>query len=501
MSCGTGLRTRHVTCSWNTGADCDPKAKPDLTVPCYAPDCPTDSDIFGSDWSGSGASSKEVFNEINTIPHVNHVPRFGIGSIRNQPKGKADLNDIVEGDFSHYSHVEKSSENSVADNLLVDDFYYDYNFIKFHEDLSYDFDKDANDVFENLAVKTSTSSPSTEPTPVPSDSTTKITTSENNDELFVEDYFLPVITTSKPSSAGTRLFNKCKASDFDLGSSQDFSTTRNPPPTPGTLHPPQDNHAYDAMPKDFLIPEPLETSDGDDVRNEEEFGEDVPGGDWESSETSEPPLDVFQSQKSTTASPTSTISQSSERLSSTDGFGNSEGLTESTTYNENHEQWLAEKETVTSDSLSQDFAPSPTSSSSAKLYSSMTSAAGTTALPPTDVESHLEPLVTEIPDTTFGTETERSWTFRATATVAQYPSTEPWGTPVPHWTETRILSPVSLNPTFNTPNEQTSQGTNSALTSIPPVPTTLVPPSSSPAYWRKGNWSAVSSQSRIPHIL
>lgn len=493
-----------MTCSWNTGADCDPKAKLDSTTACYAQECPTDSDI---DWSGSGASSKEVFNEINTIPHGIHVPKSAIGLLRNPSKSDNNLNDIVEEDFSHYSHVEKSSENSVADNLPVDDFYYDYNFIKFHEDLSYD---DGNDVFDNLGVKhgdlnvhgdlTSTSSPSTSAdkhatTAVPSTTSKNAEgrdlLDENNEELFAEDYFLPVITTSDPSSAGTRLFNKWKASDFDLGLSQDFSTTRNPPTTPGTSHQPQDNHAYEAMPKDFLT---LVTSDGndrqnqkdktkltEDVSNEEEFGRDVPGSksDWESIETSKPSLDAFWR---TTASP---ASHPSERLSSTDGFANYESFTESTTYSENHEheQWL----TMTSDSLSRDFTPSATSSSSAKLYSSMTSAAGTTALPPTDVESHLGPLVT---DATFGTETERSW-----ATKAQDPTTEPWGTPIPHWTAidnneiktTRIQTPVVLNPIFYTPTEQASQGTSNH-----PFSSLLVPSLSSPAYWRKGNWSAVS---------
>ncbi|KAA0723931.1 A disintegrin and metalloproteinase with thrombospondin motifs 7 [Triplophysa tibetana] len=524
VSCGMGLWTRPVTCSWNTGVDCDPKLKPDSTTSCYAQNCTMDSDIFGSDWSGSGASSKEVFNEINAIPHDNHMLKFGVGSIRSQPKGNVDLNDIVEDDFSHYSHVEKSSENSVADNLLVDDFYYDYNFIKFHEDLSYDFDRDVNDVYENLGVKDgdlkgtdvpvmSTSLPSTitdkhGTTALPSDSTTSKNTEgydllgENNDKLFAEDYFLPVITTSEPSSTGARLFNKWTASDFDLGLSQDLSTTRNPPPAPGTLNQPQDNHSYEAMPNELLTPASLETSDRTgDVRNEDKFGDDVPGdeGDWESSPTFKPPSDLFPSQWSMTDSPTTTTSHTSERISSNDGFTNYAGLTESTAYNENHEQRFAERETATSDSLSEDFTPSPTSSSSAKPYSSMTSTAGTTALPPTDVESHLEPLVTEIPDATFGTETKKM--FRARATVAQYPSTEPWGTPVPHWTQidyneiktTRILTPVVLKPTVYIPNEQTSQGIGSDPFSSPPVPTPLVPSSSYPAYWRKGNWSACST--------
>uniref|UniRef100_A0A8C1PWL0 ADAM metallopeptidase with thrombospondin type 1 motif 7 n=1 Tax=Cyprinus carpio TaxID=7962 RepID=A0A8C1PWL0_CYPCA len=225
VSCAAGFQIRDVTCSWNTGMDCDPKAKPNSTMPCYLQDCPINSDTFGNDWSGSGASSKEVFNEIKVIPHFSPT--------KNQPRGNADLNDIIEDDFSHYSDVEKPSDNSIVKNLQVDDFYYDYNFIRFHEDLSYDFDKDENYMLDNSGIKhgditlkgtdvpITTSSPSTtadqHSTTMHSDSITikgteghepqkKDVLDENNDELFAEDYFLPVITTTEPSSAVTRLF-------------------------------------------------------------------------------------------------------------------------------------------------------------------------------------------------------------------------------------------------------------------------------------------------------
>uniref|UniRef100_A0A8C1UTN5 ADAM metallopeptidase with thrombospondin type 1 motif 7 n=1 Tax=Cyprinus carpio TaxID=7962 RepID=A0A8C1UTN5_CYPCA len=69
VSCGAGSQARDVTCSWNTGVDCDPKAKPNSTMPCYLQDCPINLDTFGNNWSGSGASSKEVFNEIKVIAH------------------------------------------------------------------------------------------------------------------------------------------------------------------------------------------------------------------------------------------------------------------------------------------------------------------------------------------------------------------------------------------------------------------------------------------------
>ncbi|XP_055070874.2 A disintegrin and metalloproteinase with thrombospondin motifs 7 [Misgurnus anguillicaudatus] len=560
VSCGAGVRSRHVECSWNTGAGCDPKAKPNLTTACFIQDCPTNS-TFGNE-VGSGASGREVLNEINTIPHDNHMPKSGIGSTRNQHHGNDDLNNIVEEDFSRYSHVE---------NKHVDDFYYDYNFIRFHEDLSYDLDKDGNDAFDNSGVKhgdvylrgtdvpiTTTSSSSTTAddhrtiTEVPSGSITSSNTEghgtqnlkddlldENNYDPFAEDYFLPVITTTEPSSAGTRLFNNWKESGFDLGITQDVSTTKNPPPTLETFHQPQDNHAfsYETMPKDFLTPGPLEISDGNSnnsdgkrenqkdkttTLDEEEIDEDVPSGesDWESfqnSQTSKPPLDVFRfdtyenrhfdypltpSQWDTTTSPTSNPPELLNSAS-TYGFAEYEGFTESPTNDKGSEQVF-----MTLDSLSQDFTASPISSNSAKLYSSMTSAAGTTALPPTDVESDSEPsrlTATEIPDAAFKTNTEQSWNFRATAPIrttapgAQGPRTQPWGTPVPlpRWTEidnneikiAPFLTPAGVNPMLYTTIEPPSQGTSSDSSSS----SRLVPSSSSPANWRQGNWSACST--------
>uniref|UniRef100_A0A8C1PZL9 ADAM metallopeptidase with thrombospondin type 1 motif 7 n=1 Tax=Cyprinus carpio TaxID=7962 RepID=A0A8C1PZL9_CYPCA len=414
VSCAAGFQIRDVTCSWNTGMDCDPKAKPNSTMPCYLQDCPINSDTFGNDWSGSGASSKEVFNEIKVIPHFSPT--------KNQPRGNADLNDIIEDDFSHYSDVEKPSDNSIVKNLQVDDFYYDYNFIRFHEDLSYDFDKDENYMLDNSGIKhgditlkgtdvpITTSSPSTtadqHSTTMHSDSITikgteghepqkKDVLDENNDELFAEDYFLPVITTTEPSSAVTRLFSKWKENDSDL------SITKKPPST----------------------------------------------------------ADVS-----------------------------------------------------TQNNLSQGYVPSPTSVP-AKRYSSMNSAAGTTALPPTEMESDFEhPLFTpnDILDTTIATETQ-SWYSRAIATPkTNGPRIEPWGTlvPLPRWTEidnneiifARMLRPAGLNPSLSTSTEQPSQGTSSehsVHSSSPPMATGLVmpslSPSASPAHWKKGNWSACST--------
>uniref|UniRef100_A0A3Q0SHJ4 ADAM metallopeptidase with thrombospondin type 1 motif 7 n=1 Tax=Amphilophus citrinellus TaxID=61819 RepID=A0A3Q0SHJ4_AMPCI len=133
LSCGSGVRHRNVTCSRNTGADCDPRKKPLSVTTCYIQDCPQIVDNFGGfDWSGSGWSSKEVLNEINPIPEVKPPPKYG--TTRDQPRTDNDLN-IVEGDFHYHNNIE-NIDHSQDNYVQVDDFYYDYNFINFHEDLS-----------------------------------------------------------------------------------------------------------------------------------------------------------------------------------------------------------------------------------------------------------------------------------------------------------------------------------------------------------------------------
>ncbi|KAK2914267.1 hypothetical protein Q8A67_002666 [Cirrhinus molitorella] len=534
VSCAAGFQIRDVSCSWNTGVECDPKAKPNSTMPCYLQDCPKNSDTFGNDWSGSGASSKEVFNEIKVIPHFS--------TTRNQPRGNADLNDIIEDDFSHYSHVEKSPDNSIVKNLQVDDFYYDYNFIKFHEDLSYDLGNDENDMFDNSGIKhgdislTGTDVPITTSSPSTTSQADSITNKdnevhepqmkdvldENSDELFAEDYFLPVITTTEPPSAVTRLFNKWK--DIDIGLSQDISTTRKPPPTADLSTLDMHTLSYETVPNISLPPKPhvnlnRNSINHDNYRipedeNEEEFGEDVPGGESEphyGTQNYEPPLDYVTLQWST-ASPT--VSQPLKLISSTssDDFAKYKLVTEPT-INTKDSKLTVREFTTTSDTLSQEYVPSPTSSLPAKHYSSMTSAAGTTALPPTEMETDFESrffTTSEIPYTTITTETQ-SWYSRAIAsTKTNGPRIEPWGTPVPlpPWTEidnneviiAQTLRPAGLNPTLSTPTEQPSQGTSSehsAHSSSPLMPTGLVmsflSPSTSPAHWKKGNWSACST--------
>uniref|UniRef100_A0A8C3NUN3 ADAM metallopeptidase with thrombospondin type 1 motif 7 n=1 Tax=Cyanoderma ruficeps TaxID=181631 RepID=A0A8C3NUN3_9PASS len=123
VTCGNGTQRRPVLCSNSTGAACDPAQRPSPDRVCSLPQCHQKWDGSNSDWSGSGSSSREIFNEIHYIPS-NHIPKFN-PLIPNLPESN-DVNVITEEDFS-----------ARKGNVFVDDFYYDYNFINFHEDLSY----------------------------------------------------------------------------------------------------------------------------------------------------------------------------------------------------------------------------------------------------------------------------------------------------------------------------------------------------------------------------
>ncbi|XP_009956984.1 PREDICTED: A disintegrin and metalloproteinase with thrombospondin motifs 7-like, partial [Leptosomus discolor] len=122
-TCGNGTQRRPVYCSNSTGAACDPAERPSSETICSSPQCQEELDNANTDWSGSGSSSREIFNEIHYIPS-NHIAKFN-PLIPNIPESN-DVNVITEEDFS-----------TKKGNVFVDDFYYDYNFINFHEDLSY----------------------------------------------------------------------------------------------------------------------------------------------------------------------------------------------------------------------------------------------------------------------------------------------------------------------------------------------------------------------------
>ncbi|NXP59253.1 ATS7 metalloproteinase, partial [Chloropsis cyanopogon] len=121
VTCGNGTQRRPVHCSNSSGASCDPAGRPSPERVCSLPQCHKKWD--SADWSGSGSSSREIFNEIHYIPS-NHIPEFN-PLVPNLPESN-DVNVITEEDFS-----------ARKGNVFVDDFYYDYNFINFHEDLSY----------------------------------------------------------------------------------------------------------------------------------------------------------------------------------------------------------------------------------------------------------------------------------------------------------------------------------------------------------------------------
>ncbi|NWH81980.1 ATS7 metalloproteinase, partial [Piaya cayana] len=123
VTCGNGTQKRPVYCSNSTGAACDPAERPSSETVCSLPLCQRKSDYTNADWSGSGSSSREVFNEIDYIPS-NHIAKFN-PLIPSLPESN-EVNIIPEEDFS-----------ARKGNIFVDDFYYDYNFINFHEDLSY----------------------------------------------------------------------------------------------------------------------------------------------------------------------------------------------------------------------------------------------------------------------------------------------------------------------------------------------------------------------------
>ncbi|XP_010192321.1 PREDICTED: A disintegrin and metalloproteinase with thrombospondin motifs 7-like, partial [Mesitornis unicolor] len=123
VTCGNGTRQRRVHCSNSTGAACDPAERPSSEAACSSLPCQDKWDSADTEWSGSGASSREILNEIHYIPS-NHIAKFN-PVIPNIPESN-DLNVITGEDFS-----------AKKGNVFVDDFYYDYNFINFHEDLSY----------------------------------------------------------------------------------------------------------------------------------------------------------------------------------------------------------------------------------------------------------------------------------------------------------------------------------------------------------------------------
>uniref|UniRef100_A0A2K6AI53 ADAM metallopeptidase with thrombospondin type 1 motif 7 n=1 Tax=Mandrillus leucophaeus TaxID=9568 RepID=A0A2K6AI53_MANLE len=123
VTCGEGTQHRTVLCTNDTGVPCDEAQQPASEVTCSLPPCWWPLDTLGPEGSGSGSSSHELFNEADFIPrHLAPRP-----SPVSSPK-PATMGNAIE---------EEALELDLPGPVFVDDFYYDYNFINFHEDLSY----------------------------------------------------------------------------------------------------------------------------------------------------------------------------------------------------------------------------------------------------------------------------------------------------------------------------------------------------------------------------
>ncbi|XP_007432084.2 A disintegrin and metalloproteinase with thrombospondin motifs 7 [Python bivittatus] len=142
VTCGKGTQRRPVFCPTDTRAKCDPAERPVSEIDCVFSPCWNKIENSIPDWSGSGSSSQELFNEIGFIPSY-HAPKFS-------PSIPKSANVITEEVLPPNNHKKG--------NVFVDDFYYDYNFINFHEDLSYDLVEEKSsrreDLKPNFGVKT-----------------------------------------------------------------------------------------------------------------------------------------------------------------------------------------------------------------------------------------------------------------------------------------------------------------------------------------------------------
>ncbi|XP_032955861.1 A disintegrin and metalloproteinase with thrombospondin motifs 7 [Rhinolophus ferrumequinum] len=122
-TCGPGAQYRSVLCTNDTGVPCDEAQRPASEAACRLPPCPGALDVLGPEGSGSGSFSHELYNEVDFLP-----PHLAPRPLPPSSPESAGGGNAIE---------EEGPELGPPGPVFVDDFYYDYNFITFHEDLSY----------------------------------------------------------------------------------------------------------------------------------------------------------------------------------------------------------------------------------------------------------------------------------------------------------------------------------------------------------------------------
>ncbi|XP_055969885.1 A disintegrin and metalloproteinase with thrombospondin motifs 7 [Sorex fumeus] len=140
VTCGVGIQRRMVECSH--GDSCDEAQRPASEGPCSQRPCE------GSDGSGSGFSNNENLNEVDIVPG------------RRAPSPPTPMP----------ASVSNAIEDPFLEPVVVDDFYYDYNFITFHENLEagpYSQQGSDQDIW-GWTSPTDTPTPAAESTPPPS---------------------------------------------------------------------------------------------------------------------------------------------------------------------------------------------------------------------------------------------------------------------------------------------------------------------------------------------
>lgn len=114
------MQHRSVLCMNDTSVPCDEAQRPAGEATCPQPPCPRALGELDPEGSGSGSFSHELYNEVDFVPrHL--APR----PMHPSSPGPAGDGNAIEG------------AGPEPEPVFVDDFYYDYNFITFHEDLSY----------------------------------------------------------------------------------------------------------------------------------------------------------------------------------------------------------------------------------------------------------------------------------------------------------------------------------------------------------------------------